>query len=139
MLKELLNKEEIIRMIKYTISAGTSILLDLFLFTVFHYCMMKGIKEETIVIILSTILARIISSLYNYFINSRLVFKNKNKNTIIKYYILVVIQMIASGILVSIAKKIIPGNITVIKFFVDVGIFIVNYFVQKKIIFKERT
>lgn len=95
------NKEEIIRIIKYIFSAGTSFLLDLLLFTGFVFI----IGNNTTGIFISTTLARIISSIYNYIINSRIVFKNKGIKTIIGYYILVVIQLIVSATLVSIIKK----------------------------------
>ncbi len=126
------NKEEIIRIIKYIFSAGTSFLLDLLLFTGFVFIM----GNNTTGIFISTTLARIISSIYNYIINSRIVFKNKGIKTIIGYYILVVIQLIVSATLVSIIKKYIKVFTTIIKFFVDIVIFIVNYFIQKEIVFK---
>lgn len=126
------NKEEIIRIIKYIFSAGTSFLLDLLLFTGFVFI----IGNNTTGIFISTTLARIISSIYNYIINSRIVFKNKGIKTIIGYYILVVIQLIVSATLVSIIKKYIKVFTTIIKFFVDIVIFIVNYFIQKEIVFK---
>ena len=137
MLKELKNKEEIIRIIKYIFSAGSSFVLDILLFTIFHTLLLKTNIKETSIIFISTLLARILSSLYNYFINSRVVFKNKNKKAIIGYFILVVIQLIVSATLVSLVKKILPANVTIIKIFIDIIIFIVNYIVQKKIIFKE--
>ncbi|MBR2828232.1 MAG: GtrA family protein, partial [Bacilli bacterium] len=138
MLKEYLKKEEIIRIIKYIISSGSSFVLDLGLFSLFHALLLKTNQKETLIIFIATLLARILSSLYNYFINSRIVFQNKNKKAIIGYFILVIIQMIVSATLVSIVKKLLPANVTIIKFVIDVMIFIVNYIVQKKVIFKER-
>ena len=123
------NKKEIIRIIKYTFSAGSSFVIDIGLFTLFNYL----IKN----ILVSTILARILSSLYNYFINSKYVFKSYSKSSIIKYYMLVIIQMFVSGISVTILSKLLSSiNDTIIKIFVDVIIFIVNYIVQKKVVFK---
>lgn len=138
MLKEYLKKEEMIRIIKYVASSGSSFVLDLGLFSIFHRLLLKTSLKETLIIFITTLLARILSSLYNYFINSRIVFQNKNKKAIIGYFLLVIIQMLVSATLVSIAKKLLPANVTIIKFVIDVMIFIVNYFVQKKIIFKER-
>ena len=76
------------------------------------------------------------SSLYNYMINSRFVFKNSGSKQIIKYYLLVIIQLMVSALLVSIINKYIKVFTTIIKLFVDVTIFIVNYYVQKEIVFK---
>lgn len=73
------NKEEIIRIIKYIFSAGSSFVLDLVLFTIINYGLLKLSVKETTAIYLATILARIMSSIYNYMINSRIVFQNKSK------------------------------------------------------------
>lgn len=129
MIGNLLVKDNIFRVIKYLFSSGSSFLIDLILFTFFNY-MFKNI-------LISTVLARILSSLYNYLLNSRMVFKSYTKSSIFKYYILVIIQMFASAFLVSGISYILKGvNDTIIKFFVDVFIFVVNYFVQKEVVFK---
>lgn len=126
------NKEEIQRILKYIFSSGTSFLLDIGLFTVLTLLLGKDTKA----IFIATILARILSSLYNYFMNSRVVFKNKNKQSFIYYYILVVVQMIISATLVSWIESYIKIFPTFIKIVVDIIIFIVNYIVQKEVIFK---
>ena len=126
------NKEEIQRILKYIFSSGTSFLLDIGLFTVLTLLLGKDTKA----IFIATILARILSSLYNYFMNSRVVFKNKNKQSFIHYYILVVVQMIISASLVSFIETYIKIFPTFIKIVVDIIIFIVNYIVQKEVIFK---
>lgn len=127
-----MNKEEIIRIIKYILSAGSSFVLDLICFTIISLI----IGSSTQAIFISTLIARIISSIYNYMINSRIVFKNKSKKSIIGYFLLVVIQMIVSATTVSIIKRYIDIFTTIIKFIVDIIIFIVNYIVQKEVIFK---
>ncbi len=126
------NKEEIQRILKYIFSSGTSFLLDIGVFTVLTLLLGKDTKA----IFIATILARILSSLYNYFMNSRVVFKNKNKQSFIYYYILVVVQMIISASLVSFIETYIKIFPTFIKIVVDIIIFIVNYIVQKEVIFK---
>lgn len=130
-----LNKKEIQKISKYMFSAGSSFGLDLFLFTIFNY-LLKNLTATSI--ILATVLARIISSFYNYFVNSRFVFKNHSKYSIIQYYILVIIQMILSAVSVNLISKIIMEvNVTIIKFFVDVIIFVINYIIQRNYIFKH--
>ena len=126
------NKDEIIRIIKYLFSAGSSFILDNVLFNIFIFFIGPGV----ISIYICTTLARIISSIYNYFINSRVVFKNKDKKTIIGYFILVVVQMIVSATLVSLIDKYISIATGIIKFVVDIVIFVVNYIIQKEVIFK---
>ncbi len=126
------NKEEIKRVLKYILSSGTSFLLDIGLFTVFTFLFGKDTKA----IFLSTILARVLSSIYNYYINSKIVFQKKNKKSMLGYFTLVVVQMIVSASLVSFVEKYIKIFPTFIKIMIDIMIFIVNYIVQKEIIFK---
>ncbi len=133
-----LSKKETKKIIKYIFSSGTSFVIDLLLFTIFNHLLKNIFHIETI--ILATIFARILSSLYNYLINSRFVFKHYSKNSIIQYYILVIIQMMISAISVYIINKLfISLNVTVVKFFIDIIIFIVNYIIQRNIIFKSRS
>ena len=88
-------------------------------------------------IVISTILARIISSIYNFVINSKLVFKNKNKTSIIKYFILVISQMLISAFIVSELFNIFKTNATAIKVIVDAIIFVINFIIQREFIFKN--
>ncbi|MBR3210712.1 MAG: GtrA family protein [Bacilli bacterium] len=127
-----INKQEIIRIAKYVFSAGSSFLLDLGCFTILSLILGSSTK----MIFISTIIARIISSIYNYLINSRIVFKNKSKKGVIGYFLLVIIQMIMSATIVSLIKRYLNIFTTIIKFIVDIIIFIVNYIVQKEIVFK---
>ena len=125
----MLKKIDIKKAFKYLFSSGSSFVIDIMLFTLFNYLFKS--------ILIATIIARVISSLYNYLVNSRLVFKSYTKTSIIKYYCLVVIQMFVSAFLVSaISSWLVNVNDTIIKFFVDVFIFVVNYFIQKEVVFK---
>lgn len=122
--------------IKYIISALSSFLVDILLFSLFVK-MLPDIKLGIITpIVIATIIARIISSLYNYYINSKIVFKNKKKSSIIKYYILVIIQMLISAFLVSELFNLLNMNSTLLKVIVDTFIFIANFFIQREWVFK---
>lgn len=117
--------------IKYIISAFSSFILDICLFTLFLNLITKDI-------LIATIMARIISSLYNFFINGRLVFKKVSKESLIKYAILVIIQMLISGYSVSYLSNILHILSTVIKIIVDSIIFIINFIIQREWVFKEK-
>jgi len=123
--------------LKYIISAVSSFIIDILLFSLF----LKYIPEINMgiitTIVISTILARIISAIYNFIINSKLVFKNKNKTSIIKYFILVIAQMFISAFVVSELFNIFKINATAIKVIVDAIIFIINFVIQREIIFKN--
>ncbi|MDD4036643.1 MAG: GtrA family protein [Bacilli bacterium] len=126
--------------IMYIFSAGISFGIDITLFAIFTKLLKSNMGDRAI--LLGTVGARIISSFINYLLNRNKVFKNKNQDlfdtsTFIKYYSLVVIQLCVSAVSVFLIYKLIKINETVIKIPVDMMIFIVNYFVQKYLIFKE--
>lgn len=138
MIVELLNKYN--TFIKYIISAGISFLLDMTLFTILSKLLFNFLNDYSI--IFATVIARIISSLVNYFLNRNKVFdNNKNnamdKSTLLKYYLLVIIQMFVSAVSVWLIHNIIEIDATFIKVPVDILIFVINYFVQKKFVFKK--
>lgn len=119
--------------IKYILASLSSFAIDIILFA-----LLKSVLDVKYSILLATIIARIISSLYNYFVNAKLVFKKATKSSIIKYYSLVVIQMFISGICVSLLDSHMKMDTTMIKLLVDVIIFIVNFVIQREWVFKEK-
>ena len=127
-IKELIKKNK--TFLKYILVAILSFLIDITFFTIFNFLFTN--------IILATILARIISSLINFLLNRDKVFKSLNKNKImyVKYYTLVICQMLVSAFVVDNLVKIIPINATLIKIPVEFIIFICNYLIQKFFIFK---
>ena len=128
-------KKEIKIMLKYILSSLSSFLIDIGLFSIINFFLLF-LGDMSIII--ATIIARIISSLYNYFINSRVVFNSYSKSSIYKYYILVIIQMFMSALIVYSLNKVFTNiNNSIIKIIVDTLIFIINYYIQKKIIFKN--
>lgn len=117
---------------KYIFASVSSFLLDLLLFTIFIKVFAGNANKAFI----STVIARILSSLYNYFINSKMVFKKYSKSSIYKYFILVVVMMLVSAFVVNAIGKIYPDNLVLIKIIVDVIIFIMNYVIQREWVFK---
>ena len=89
-------------------------------------------------IVVATIIARIISASYNFVINSKVVFKNQNKSSIIKYLVLCVVQMFISAFAVSELFKLLHINSTLIKVVVDTIIFIINFVIQREWVFKKK-
>lgn len=129
-LKELVKKYEMF--IKYIFVAGISFVIDIVFFSLFKFIFIGNI-------IVATILARVISSFINYLLNKDKVFKSNEKNskTIIKYYVLVVIQMLVSAFAVDNLYKLIHINATLIKIPVEFILFVCNYLIQKILIFKR--
>ena len=121
---------------KYIFSSLSAFVIDIILFNIFMN-ILKGVNIDN-KIVYATILARIISSLYNFKINAKMVFKNMNKGSFIKYIVLVLIQMLVSAISVELLSRVIGINVTIIKIIVDMIIFMVNFVVQIEIVFKNK-
>lgn len=119
--------------IKYALAAFSSFIIDILLFSLF----IKIIPLEDNIMI-STMIARIISSTYNFFTNSKLVFKKNNRSSILKYLFLVVIQMFISGASVRFLTNHLMLNTTVIKIIIDAIIFVANFIIQREWIFKSK-
>lgn len=116
---------------KYIVVSLLSFILDIALFGIF--------KAFKFTIINATIIARILSSILNYTLNKNKVFKSFNKKSLIKYYILVIIQMFISGYSVKFLHKIfVNKNVIFLKIIIDLIIFIVNYYIQREWVFKRR-
>lgn len=101
--------------IKYLLSAVAALIIDSFAFNVLNvtgwFAKIK-IPGTAIVIpgtVIPQIIARIISSLVNYFINAKVVFKDTaNKSTLIKYYILAALQLAVGAGAVAIICHVSP-------------------------------
>lgn len=124
--------------IKYSAVSIISCIVDILLFKIFLSVLPFKIDKDNLIIV-STVFARIISSLVNYGLNKKVSFNsNKNiSNTIIKYYILCIVQMFVSGFLVSRIYIFTGFSEVIIKLVVDTILFIVNYRIQRMFIFNE--
>ncbi len=119
----------------YLICAIFSLILDLTFFTIFNH-LLQNINYS---IIISSLIARFISSAINYYLNKTIVFKYQNSKdkTLIKYYTLVIINILISALLVEYIYKRVYIYATVIKIIVDLIIFIINFLIQRYLIFKN--
>lgn len=124
---------------KFTFSGLISFVIDWILFVISSNFIFAFLEQKQNIMI-STIIARIISSVINFLLNKNMVFNCKNKgNTkviLIKYYMLCILQMIISGMLVSAITELLPISKNVIKIIVDLFLFFVSYKIQSNLIFK---
>lgn len=123
------------RFLRYIFSSLSSSIIDLLLFTLF--CMLLK-SESASYVIFATVFARIISAVYNYFINYKLVFNSRKSICFssIKYVVLAIVQMSLSAILVSGGVAFIPiVPEVVIKTIVDTCLFFISYKIQQKLVF----
>lgn len=125
------------RIIRYLLSSLSSFLIDIGLFALLTRLLSVGI-------ILSTVVSRLLSSAANFYINKKIVFKS-GKSTIkalIKYYLLAVPVMLLSAFGVKGIAAVLNINesslsVTAIKLLVDFILFLLNYRIQKKWIFRK--
>lgn len=120
---------------KFILSSLGSFLVDILVFTFLMYFF----KEESGgQILLATVIARILSSGVNYWANRQLVFQEKGQRSVFKYYLLVVVQMLVSAELVRLFNEALPLSISLVKVFVDFTLFLLNYQIQKRLIFRGK-
>lgn len=118
---------------KYFLASFSSFLLDIVLFAG-----LLGILEINSKILAATILARAVSSIYNYLVNSNFVFKNLSLNTLVKYYGLVIVQMFISGCFVTYLSNFFHHfSIIGIKMIVDTILWIFNLVIEREFVFKK--
>lgn len=116
---------------KYILSSLSSFVIDLTLFALI-LLLLKGMPEK---IIFATIIARMLSSIWNYYINANLVFKRMTDRSITMYYILVVVIMLLSALSVDYFSNMFNISIILVKILVDLCLFIFSYLIQKNMIF----
>ena len=121
---------------RYTLSSLSSFLVDYGIFCGLIYVLAKGSATSNRSIWTATIAARICSSMFNYMINKKVVFKSKRgPSTLAMYYCLCVLQMAASAALVSLLNA--TGFVPQVgKIIVDTVLFIISFRIQKLVIFK---
>lgn len=120
---------------KFTTSSLASTVVDLALFALLVYFLKQRLPGTYILV--STVVARIVSILVNYNLNAKLVFSKKDERKLPfpKYITLAIADMLASALFVSILSHYLPVYETFAKMFVDSALFFVGYWIQQKYIF----
>lgn len=121
--------------LKYVFASVSSCVIDLALFAVFCFFLKAKVPAY---ITVSTVLARVISAVYNYAITYKIVFASKQKVSVsgMKFFILAIVQMSLSALLVTAGCAMLPFLPEVaVKAFVDCVLFFISYTVQQKYIF----
>lgn len=120
--------------IKYCIVSLLSFVFDLAIFSVVMYSLNNFTSSS---VLMATLLSRGCSSVFNYFMNKKLTFKEQNRHSMFLYYLLVIIQLLVSSNLVYFSGKYFSSwNFIYIKIFIDSILFIASYMIQKLLIFK---
>lgn len=123
---------------RFIVSSLSSSVVDLVLFSVFLWMLGEKTFGTLSSIMLATILARILSAIYNFTINYKVVFKSRDNagRAIVKYAVLAVFIMLASGFLVETIYGLFAIPEVIIKIPVDVILFLVSFWVQREVVYK---
>lgn len=123
---------------KYLFSSLSSFVLDMVLFLLL--CPLVRPLSAVYYVTLATVCARIVSSIYNYLLNYKFVFKSDAPHTssALKYFLLAVIQMCCSAALVTVGAMILPIPAGFVKVVVDLILFFVSYAIQRAVVFAKK-
>lgn len=119
----------------YILSSASASMLDLALFGLF--LPVFGSADDSLRIAASTVAARALSSVYNFTVNKRVVFKSSGKpfGQMGKYYALCAVQTLLSACAVSAVHFMLKGNELAEKIVVDSILFLISYQVQRAWVF----
>lgn len=128
---------------KFLASSLASWLVDIGIYALVM-ALFQNVWPQTTCHLAATIASRVISSIVNYILNRKVVFKavDNVRKTAVRYYILAACQMLVSFLLVDLlADKVlkVTGVLdVVIKCVVDACLFIFSYGIQRKWVFKNK-
>lgn len=121
---------------KFVLSSCSSFLIDLTIFMIL--CFLLRERQPLFYVTIATAVARVVSAIYNYVINYKVVFLSKESfvHSSLRYAFLAFVQMSLSAILITVLVRgihMIP--VVVLKIMVDVLLFFASYYVQKIFVF----
>lgn len=127
---------------KFLFSSLSSSVLDLVLFHFFCGILQAapGLLANMPYIFGATAFARIISAVYNFSINYKVVFKSSANiaATAFKYCMLAICQMLCSAFLVNTIFHLIGGFEVAVKVPVDVFLFFLSYVIQREFVYRKK-
>ena len=128
--------------LKYAMASGSSFLVDVGLFYLFQ--LLLGERLGAGADMVCTVLARILSSFFNFNVNNRLVLAHEGSyfRALLRYYCLALPIMLVSGGMVTLLDRLFgvsaPIARTAVKIVVDTLLFVASYLIQKIWVFPEK-
>lgn len=125
--------------LKFIFSSLSSSIVDAVMFMI-ACSLTRNIAMSVSYIVVSTVIARVISATYNFMINYKVVFKGKGskKKAAIRYVALALIIMFLSATLVDMFHSFVPGALEIfVKIPVDTLLFFMSFFVQRELVYKD--
>lgn len=126
-------------LIQYSGSAGVASIFDVSVFFILNTIVLRGMLASERIFI-STVIARIISSICNYILNRRFTFADTGKlsASIVRYYTLCICQMMTSYGLVYAFSLLWKVNESIIKLIVDMALGFISYQLQLHWVFRKK-
>ena len=119
------------QILKYVFSSLASVLFDYILFFVLTRF------SSVFSVGLAYAVARLTSSVFNYLLNANIVFHKMSKYSAIKYFILSLSLTVIGSIVTGYVSSIIELPKLVYKIFIDIPMFFVSYYIQRKFVFRK--
>lgn len=137
--KCIFKNSNLLQSLLYGISAILSFLIDFVLVLLLHK-ITTPLFDENIALLLSVVGARVISSIFNFLVNRKIVFQSKYNvyKSLVKYYSLVIIILIANYLLLNLLTLQLKMDLTLAKILVEAVLFLSNYLISRFVIFKKK-
>ncbi|MFB7142585.1 glycosyltransferase [Gottfriedia sp. NPDC056225] len=121
---------------KFLSSSLISFVVDYGLFVLFIFLLEHRIGTSAAVL-WAGIISRVISSIVNYILNAKTVFKHSSARSVIRYYILSGIQMIVSAYGVTFLQNAFHGGASILKIVVDLLLSFSSFKIQNEWVFEK--
>lgn len=124
---------------KFLFSSLSSSVVDLALFSLFCF-LLRGRQWGSITYVMAaTAFARILSALYNYLLNLKVVFQSESpvKSSLPRYVLLAVVQMSLSAVIVGYLCSLFSGAEVLVKIPVDVLLFFLSFIIQREFVYRD--
>lgn len=122
--------------LRFAAASLSSFVIDIVLFAFFSLLLPSRTAQS---IFIATVAARLCSGVFNFTVNRNWSFNSREDNWKaqgIRYLILFLCQMLASGGLVSL-MSFLPLPLTIIKILIDTFLFCISYFIQRNWVFRK--
>lgn len=136
----ILKNSDLLTGILFLIFAIISFIIDFALVIAFSN-ITSQIPNRDLALLIDVVLARIISSAFNFLFNRNIVFKNRSSifKSLLQYYLLATSILFLNYAFLEILTVKLSCNLVISKIFVEIILFIINYMIQKLYIFKNNT
>ena len=124
--------------LKFVASSIAGFVVDWIMLFVFN-ALFSGLEKE-LGLLISVVLARIISAAVNFTLNKLVVFKSKGswKKEILRYGALAVVILIANYLLLNLLNLRLGWPLWIAKLLVEVVLFVLNFMVQGRLVYKNK-